>query len=54
MARPATSAGTSTALSRWCAAPWAASTSASCSNHQTDNRVSTAPLPGMGVGSTWS
>src|SRR4051794_10955773 len=54
MARPATDAGTSEAEIRWDDAPNLSSTGASCSNHHTDSAVSTRPLSGIGVGSTWS
>ena len=49
IARPANSAGTSVAE-----ITWFGTRSASCSNHHSDSRVRTAPLSGIGVGSTTS
>ena len=47
-ARPLTASGTSTETT------WSGTRSRSRSNHHSDSCVSTAPLPGMGVGRMWS
>ena len=49
IARPSNSAGTSVDDTRWFG-----TTSASWPNHHTDSCVSSAPLSGIGVGSTMS